>query len=274
MNPGPTHPDLLPYVAGLPDPRAAADIEVHLERCPECSAETAALHSLQRSLLARHRSEHVPVEALVDHDEDGLDCDPQSRSRIDDHLGRCAECRADLEVLSRARRFREAGVALRRLSDPIAGGAMSRSRGRAWWAIGGVAAVVLVGIGLVALRQIGPGRPAAPPSVASVIFNPPRRGDAEDRVLSAGMPTALRVVLPFGSAGGAYRLTIERADGTTERRIEMPIPSAGEFLALNLRAPSEAGAYRLVLAPEGPSTDQPCVYPFRVVAPGQRPTED
>jgi anti-sigma factor RsiW len=269
MSADPRHPDIPGFVAGLSAPEDAAAIAAHLGGCTECRSEAAALRSMRRSLRGEWAA-HVCIEDLVAHDEGDPDRDPESRDVIEDHLARCRDCRADLEALAGARRTRDAAaVGLRpvtRAAPPAAG-----ARRWSWaWTAASAALMLLGGTVLVTTPWRGSeGRPIPGPR-RSITFMPPKRSGLLDRRLVAGDRVSLRVVLPFGTPGGPYRARLEREDGTIVDRPETTSIDA-ETLSIDLDAPAEPGAYRLVLAIEGRPEGENPVYPFQVLASSSAP---
>ena len=260
-----THPDLIPFVAGTMASRGMAEIEAHLETCDACRIEAETLRSIRRGLLAEEELRHLSCEDLVSYDEDAGDLEPGARAAIGDHLHRCRSCRADLEALSRARAARERRASAPRPVAPSTPAVpMARRARRAWSAA--AAAVLLLGLGIVALQWARLDGGALRSTPIALTLMPPTRGGAEVRHLVAGTHASIRVGLPYGAPGGAYRARIERDDGVVVARPGTVILSDGELLSVDAEVPSVPGAYRLVLSSERDPGAGPQVIPFRVVA--------
>jgi hypothetical protein len=268
MSGDPKHPDVLGFVAGLSAPEEAGAIAAHIDACTVCRSEAAALLSMRRSLRAEPEA-HVSIEDLVAHDEGALDAQPGSRAIIESHIGRCRDCRSDLESLSRARQLRdEASWGLRPVGAPVSAVAGARRRSILWAAAAAAAAaiVVLSGAGLVIGPWRRPENRSLPPALGSVTFMPPKRSGIADRSLVAGERAALRIVLPYGTSDGPYRARIERGDGSI---VVQPLATSfidAETLTVEVDVPADPGAYRLILVPEGRPESEAVVYPFQVLA--------
>jgi hypothetical protein len=264
MSTDPKHPDLVGFVAGLHAPAEETAIAAHIDGCIECRSEADTLRSLRRSLRAGP-DHHVSIEDLVAHDEGVLDGQPGSRSVIEAHVARCRDCRSDLESLARARRARDdAAWGPRRVApvEPVPAASRRRSIARTAAA---AAILVLAGAGLVIAPWRNPVSPTLPSPRRSVTFMPPKRGGLADRSLFAGERLSLRVVLPYEASDGPYLARIEREDGSV---VDRPVttPTGGETLTIDVEAPAETGAYRLVLVPEDRSNEGTVVYPFLIQA--------
>jgi len=265
------HPGLLPlYVAGSLDRDEADAIAAHLERCPECRAEADALASMRNSLLLRDGSGHVGSEELVSYEEGEMAREPLRRRRVERHLAVCDDCRADLGALERARRVRDA---LPPLPGPpvTAESPVPAWRSRMIVPLAAAAAVVILTVLIVPGRRTSSDRAPALLPVHRMTFAPPRRGASEARLLQAGEPCSITILLPFGSPGGIYRLHVEGRDGSPVGGFDASIPADGDgSLTVLVHAPVAPGSYRLIVEPLAGAEESPFVYPFEVVPPAAR----
>ena len=261
------HPDLPAFVAGILPAGEASEARRHLEECGVCREEERALRSLRRSLLTPPQP-HPSVEELVALDERGGTGAPAGPKAT--HAAECVECRADLEALARARRHRHPlepadaeGIAPGRAADSNAPGRAAALRPMR---LGfGVAAVVAIAVAGGGLFLIGRRASTAPPPWGFTTLAPPTRGDGAPPVLRAGATVTLRVILPFGSPGGAYDSRLEDAHGRIAQAGETSVAKDGEILEVRLRAPAEPGEYRLAVLPADPGAS-PIVYPVHVAS--------
>ncbi|HEX5045061.1 MAG TPA: zf-HC2 domain-containing protein [Candidatus Polarisedimenticolaceae bacterium] len=210
------HPTRLPwFAAGTLPPAEAAGIERHLAACAACRAEVKALRSMTRTLRAFAPAGHVAPELLVAYHRDRAALSSEERARVQDHLGSCLSCTADLRALERA----EASL-------------HTVSRRRLLGAAASVLAVVLTGWQIAGWR--------APAPLLHVHLMPPQRGDAQR--IPAG-PCVLDVLLPEGAVDGTYVARIALPEGVT-----LPLePSVSKDQWLSLAVPGGLGPGRHVL---------------------------
>lgn len=265
------HPELLPlYNTESLDRDEADAIAAHLERCPECRSEADTLASMRNSLRLMGGTGHVGGEDLVSYEEGEMGGDPLRRLRVERHLAACDDCRADLGALKRARRVRDA-------LPPDSGSPVSeRSPATAWrWRtivpLAAVAGAVILTVLIVPGRRTSTDREPALLPVQRITFAPPRRGASEARLLQAGEPWSITLLLPFGAPAGIYRLHVERRDGSSVGGLDASVPAEGDgSLTVLVRTPVATGSYRLVVEPRARAEGAPFVYPFEVVAPTPR----
>jgi len=259
MRTRPAHPELLLWhAAGALDPEQAAAVARHLEQCSECRHESEVLESLGGTLRIAGGTGHVAAEDLVRYEEGSPARDP-ARGAIERHLAGCADCRADLDALARAR-------------PPATHAATTRPgpRLRRAWAVAAAAAVVIMAA--LITPRLWPVREGD----RGITFTPPRRGAADERVLKAGGPWQALVLLPFDAPAGIYRVRVEgeegaapggAAPGGAANGTAMDWVQADRDLRLRVTiAPlSSPGVYRLIATPQAPDDSSPYIYSFRVV---------
>jgi hypothetical protein len=84
--------------AGALEKAERADVERHAAECPAC-ADLLKFASTLRECLLEEYSPHPSAEALVTFAEAGAVMEPQVRSRIEEHLAACPDCRDEVTML-------------------------------------------------------------------------------------------------------------------------------------------------------------------------------
>jgi len=267
------HPEqLLWFVAGQLDAAERASVALHLESCGECWAETEALASMMKSMVAQTRLDHVAPEDLVLFEEDAALPDSGKQTRIQRHLEECSACREDLEFLTRARSCelpisrpvrpaRPGGVAMGARGCHIPASPAHHPKGR-WLLAAAAGVVVMITLGLTGLTRREP-VDGGPVPLKLIVLGAPQRGVESADVIDGPGPWAVRVLLPYGTAPQGYRVIIRRERQDVLPRLDTRASSDAEG-CLDVIVPElpSPGRYELVLTPLTGDDTQEQVYPF------------
>jgi hypothetical protein len=258
----PAHPEHLPWLAaGQLDGEEEAQVRRHLADCPECRRELDALLSMRETMQRHDRTDHVPVTDLVAYHVGEVPAGDPRALTIEAHVRGCSACFEDLAALRRSQLAMDS-------EPPSAGASPEPARGsRRWlpWAMATAVAAALLVFAARPLLRPGPfERAAALRSFQEVTFARPTRGGSPGiPALGGDPPWAIRVLLPYGAAPGAYDIAVVDSGGTAVpgSRVRAPA-SADGVVTILLESLPAPGSYRLVLRSLEGSPPQSIEYPF------------
>jgi hypothetical protein len=260
------HPAILPwYVSGRLDHAAMEKVRHHVSECDSCRREVEALAEMREAMRQPGGTDHVPPADLVAFEEGAIAADPLRAAAIVEHLEGCPGCTEEVRALRQSLGWRdvESSGPKPETTPPAARAAAAPFTHTIWkWAFFATAASFVLFITWPARHTPPPSLVVVPTRVESITLKRPVRGANGTSTLSGPGPWVITLLLPFGSTGRDYDVTIAR-DGAAlpspPLRLRAGTEGTTSFLLPLL---PEEGRYVVLLTPSGGAGDEPIEYPF------------
>ncbi len=167
--------------SGTLDEAERAEAEKHVAGCPAC-ADLLKFASTLKGALRKQASPHPDADALVRFAEDRARMDPRARSRVENHLSACPDCRKEVAMLEAVDKDVSEAVSPVQLMERARGGPTGLVSGlRLFWDSlrGSILRPVPAAVYLV-LAAVGIGLYIARPAMEPGVIPGPRESDIGD----------------------------------------------------------------------------------------------